>query len=265
MRHQINCVHDLNKLGEKNMNCFKKFGFIAAIMIAAVSLSGVSAFAQDEGFKLGVVLGLETSKTVGETTTKSTAATSTRKFSETSTAPWKLGVVGEFHLTESFALESGLIFKQISYSKKSEYTTGTGTLDKFSSGISYLEIPINAKFYHPITDDLKIFGFVGPYIDLGLSGKEKEEYDDGTRKETTEKNLFSDDLKQAGDDAYSRAGFGLSFGAGMAYGKIFWSAQYSLGLSNLYKKSKIQDTSSNYEWEQTLKHRNFGVTVGYMF
>ena len=151
-------------------------------MVVVVSLMGASAFAQDEKFRLGVVGGLEISKSNGEiefsykADDRTLSGTEKETLSDRSKLGFKMGVIGEYNLNESLALTSGLVFTQRGGKKEEKESEGSySTTEKATLGINYLQIPINVKLYHPINDDMKVFGFAGHYIAFGLSGKIKWE------------------------------------------------------------------------------------------
>ena len=128
---------------------------------------------------------------------------------------------------------TGLVFTQRG-SKKEENRKeedGESQIVNYTSKetliLNYLQIPINAKFYHPINDDIKVFGFAGPYIAFGLSGKHKIEntwtgagYDEFRK---VERNVFSDeyyDKNGMSRDVLNRSDFGLNFGGGILQNAI---------------------------------------------
>ena len=143
---------------------------------------------------------------------------------------YHFGGVVELGITDNFIIAPGIL-----YSLK-------GAQDKDNSSIkdnlSYLEIPINAKYR--LESGLNFFA--GPYAAFILSAK----VTDGTTDV---------DVK----DFVESTDFGLNFGLGfdMESGLGF-SAQYGLGLSNINKGvSGATTTSSN-------KNAVIGVSIRYM-
>jgi len=187
-------------------------------------------------------------------------------------AGFKLGVIGEYSFNEYFALTPGVVFKQRGAKGELSLSDGWSSYAvKSSTNINYLQIPINAKVSVPINRDFKVFGVAGPYVAFGLSGKETDELkSNGVNVGKITFDLFSGDVSSGNlflDDVledyskYSklkRSDFGLTFGGGMEYKKIFVSIQYDLGLSNLYKAPEINGVLKT-------SNRNLGISVGYMF
>ncbi len=106
--------------------------------------------------------------------------------------------------------------------------------------VYYVEIPIYAVYSYKI-NDYKLFAGLGPYLGMGISGKN---YFLGERKVKFGSNK-SDDLRR-GD-----AGFGLMVGYDLPKGlQVIISTSY--GLTNL-----------NHVGEVTSKNRIVGISVSY--
>ncbi len=134
-----------------------------------------------------------------------------------------LGVIGEYPLTETIFVESGLLFSQKG-TRYSESEDGEKLTVKF--GLNYLEIPIFAKLYHELDNDMQVFGSVGPYVGVGLNGKLKLKYSyDGDSESETESIDFGDDLK--------RLDYGLGIGAGVRKENLQLGLNFNFGLANL--------------------------------
>ena len=114
----------------------------------------------------------------------------------------------------------------------------------------YLDIPIALKASYNLSDNLTMYGAVGPYLGIGLSGKAKSEYDGETDEENIEwgNNEDEDDLK--------RFEFGATFGGGVEIGAIQVGISYDLGLANI---------SSYTDYGSTIKNRVLKFSVGYKF
>ena len=114
----------------------------------------------------------------------------------------------------------------------------------------YLDIPIALKASYNLSDNLTMYGAVGPYLGIGLSGKAESEYDGETDEENIEwgNNEDEDDLK--------RFEFGATFGGGVEIGAIQVGISYDLGLANI---------SSYTDYGSTIKNRVLKFSVGYKF
>ncbi len=164
------------------------------------------------------------------------------------------GPTVEFPINETFAFESGLLLSTKGL-KMSEKETYMGDTYEYSTktNLLYLDIPLTAK----ATIDLggsKIYGTLGPYIGIGLSGKTKYEYTENGETETNEEdiNFGSDEV----EDDLKRFEYGLSAGAGIEFNSIQVGITYGLGLANI---------SSYTDDGDKVKNRVLGISLGYRF
>lgn len=104
-----------------------------------------------------------------------------------------------------------------------------------SFSLNYLEIPILGEF--AVNKNINLFA--GPYLDIYLNGKAKQEWDvhsryldPSTNDWVTEDESISDSEDIESDDMNS-PGFGLLFGAEYITGQISFGVRYSIGLSNI--------------------------------
>jgi hypothetical protein len=104
-----------------------------------------------------------------------------------------------------------------------------------SISLNYLEIPVLGVF--AVNKNINLFA--GPYLDIYLNGKAKQEWeihsrylDPSTNEWETEDESGSDSEDIKSDDINS-PGFGLLFGAEYLIGKISIGARYSIGLSTI--------------------------------
>jgi len=171
----------------------------------------------------------------------STASFSQNKvtFTPDSKTGFTLGVISEIPLATDFYLQPGLLFSTKGLIVSSSLL---GLSSDYSMSTNNIEIPINA-LYKLHAGSVKVLGFAGPYIGYAVSGKEKYEG-------------VSSDIKFSGDNKGMNAfDFGLNFGAGVEISNFQITAQYGLGLTNLFSQSS----------EGTMKNKVFGVSVAYLF
>jgi hypothetical protein len=109
-----------------------------------------------------------------------------------------------------------------------------------------LQVPVNVLYHVPAVVGDFYFG-AGPFLGMGVSGKEK------VRINGTEQ---SEDVKfGSGDEEVKRTEFGANAIVGFKFKTGFLiNANYDLGLSNITN----DDTGK-------LKNRVFGISVGYAF
>lgn len=114
------------------------------------------------------------------------------------------------------------------------------------SKLYYLQVPVNVVYHVPAVIGDFYFG-AGPFLGMGISGKEKIKAN-GVEQ--------SEDVKfGSGEDEVKRTEFGANAIVGFKFKTGFLiNANYDLGLSNIAN----DDTSK-------LKNRVFGISVGYAF
>jgi len=164
-----------------------------------------------------------------------------------------VGAAVEFPINEMFSFETGLLLSTKGF-KMSEEDTYDGETYKIVEkyNLLYFDIPLTAK----ATFDLggaKIYGVFGPYLGMGLSGKNKYELTYGGETDSEEEDIEwgSDE----GDDL-KRLDFGLTMGAGVEISSIQIGLTYGLGLANI----------SSYTDDGTkINNRVLGISVGYKF
>jgi len=162
------------------------------------------------------------------------------------------GAVVEFPISDLLSIEPGVLIASKGL-KMVEEDTYQGETYKYTSQMNlyYIDIPINLKIGYDL-GTAKIFGLVGPYIGIGLSGKTKSTYESGGESETDTEDIEwgtdpdSHDLK--------RPDYGVIFGAGALFGAIEVSVSYGLGLANI---------SSYTENGATLQNRVLGISLAY--
>jgi hypothetical protein len=203
----------------------KKVLLVALVVV----LSSLAVNAQ--GIKYGVTAGLNTSTFTGDL--------DDAKYK----AGFQVGVVLDYAITESFSIIPELTFSQ--KGSKFEYKE-EGIELKQSIALNYLQLPINAAYKFNLSESSKVLVFAGPYLGYGLSASGEEKVDGETDDLEVKFGSKEGELK-----AFD---FGLNIGAGYQFDKIFFKAQYNLGLGNL----------NNFD-DGSLKNANIAVTVGYLF
>ncbi len=155
-------------------------------------------------------------------------------------------------ITEVLSVETGLAFSTKGYKQFQEQGPALDMSDyKRNVNLYYLDLPLNFKTLIDL-GSTGIYGTLGPYVGIGLFGKEKSEYDfRGTpRSDTREINWGSD----AATDDYKRFDFGLSAGLGMEMKTLQLGVYYRYGLANI---------SSYTGGGRIVNNRGFTISLGY--
>ena len=129
-----------------------------------------------------------------------------------------LGAAVNFPFSDVFSIETGLLLSTKGYKIKGEDFTSKWNL-------MYLDIPLNAKASFEL-GDIKMYGLLGPYIGLGISGKNSNKSEGEKNSETI--NWGSDE-----NASFKRLDFGLTVGAGVEISSLQIGLQYGLGLANI--------------------------------
>ena len=167
---------------------------------------------------------------------------------------YHLGFLGEFDLTESFSVETGLLFDK----RGSDFSS----LDEFESleqkvELNYLTIPLALKGTLELNDEFRLFGNLGSYLAMGLSGEFEEKYtyfDSGTIEEDNYAIEWGNDEEE---DFLKRLDFGLTFGAGIEISEFEIGVSYDLGLANI-----VTDGDEDYRVNNRLLRISVGYVIG---
>jgi hypothetical protein len=154
---------------------------------------------------------------------------------------FQVGVVGDYSVSEVFAIQPGLVYAQQGCS-----TEESGA--KFTANLNYIQLPVNAQYKLDL-GGTKLLLQAGPYLGFGLGGKTKGK-EDGVS--------VSMDIKMgSGDDALLKAfDFGVGVGAGLQFGNIQAALGYNIGLANI--APDVEDSG-------TTKNSGLALTLTYLF
>lgn len=99
-----------------------------------------------------------------------------------------------------------------------------------------LLIPVNVGYKIRLSNNLNIFGAVGPYVDFGLTGTDKVTTTEA-KGHSTEKKVSSNVY---GDKLFNRVNYGFDAKVGVEIAKHYQlNLSYSRSLNNLFKGSGI--------------------------
>jgi opacity protein-like surface antigen len=155
---------------------------------------------------------------------------------------FQVGGFAEIKLTDKFAIQPEILFS--TQGAKSE-ESALGSTAEYKSNLSYLNIPVMAKYYVAEKFSLE----AGPQIGFLLSAKEKYEFSG---------NGVSESGKEDVKDSYESIDFGVNFGAGYDFTEnLSVGLRYNLGLSNIAKTEDGEDFKMN--------NSVFSLSVGYKF
>jgi hypothetical protein len=175
---------------------------------------------------------------------------------------FQAGIIGDLYVAPFFSIQPGLIFTGKG-SKTESGSTSDQNYYRSTTNPYYLEVPVNFIFKTP-TGPVKFFAGAGPYLAIGIAGKNKVDGKFlGSSFHSEDKIEWSNDdpttldyEEGAGYGIMKRFDYGLNGTAGIETKGLVLSANYGLGLA------KIQ-SGSNSSSDDNNKHRVFSVTVGF--
>jgi hypothetical protein len=176
---------------------------------------------------------------------------------------FQAGIIGDIKLADFISLQPGLLVTGKG-SKTQSGDPSSANYFKATTNPIYIEVPLNLVFKAPLGDDTKFFAGAGPYLGVGIAGKNKTEGKIFGTGFNSEKNIeWSDDdpttldnEEGTGFGIMKRFDYGLNGTAGFETKNIVISANYGYGLAKLQSGSNSSDDDKN-------KHRVLSFTIGF--
>jgi hypothetical protein len=216
------------------------------ILVVALALS-TSTYAQFQ-IKPGIRAGLNLTKMMDKDADEIWSDDYTLK------PGFQIGPIVEIKLTKLLAVETGLLLSTKGY-KYSDTESYGGVSYKYSGTASlvYLDWPITAKANFQL-GKITLYGALGPYIGVGLSGKYKYKTTGGGSTQSD-----SEPVKWGSDpdvDHLKRPEVGLYAGAGVEMMNLQFGLSYQLGVNNILADTENAAKAAN---------RVLAFTVAYKF
>jgi hypothetical protein len=175
---------------------------------------------------------------------------------------FQAGIVGDLYIAPFLSLQPGLLFTGKG-TKTQSGDEDDATFYRAKTNPMYIEVPVNLVFKTP-TGPVKFFAGAGPYLAIGIAGKNKVDCKFlGTFFSSEEKIEFSDDdpttldyEEGAGFGIMKRFDYGLNGLVGIETKNLVISANYGLGLAKLQSGTESSDGNNN-------KHRVLSFTLGF--
>jgi len=175
------------------------------------------------------------------------------------------GFVGDLYLAPILSFQPGLLVTGKGTKSQSGQPSDANYFKATTNPI-YLEIPANFVFKIPIASNAKIYAGAGPYLGIGVAGKNKVE---GKVSDVAFENKSN--IKWSNDDPTTLnyeegAGFGImkryDYGinglAGVEFDKLVLGVGYGYGLAKLQSGSNSSSDDNN-------KNRVWSASIGYRF
>lgn len=138
---------------------------------------------------------------------------------------FELGGIYNYPIIANFYVEPGIDFYYNAYNYNKSWVGNKGSIRKFG-----MSIPVMLGYHFDFTDDVKVYVFTGPELDVAFSGK--AHWNEG------DQSVYTNVYRKDGE--LHRANLLWDFGAGVSYQKFYFSISGGPGLTNM---SKIDNTS----------------------
>jgi len=174
-----------------------------------------------------------------------------------------VGLQGDLPIASVLSIQPGLFFT--TKGAKTEYgKSSDDTYYKATTNPMYVELPVNVVFKAPVGEQSKFFVGAGPYIAVGIAGKNKIEGKVLGVSFSREKSIeWSNDdpttanfEENAGYGIMKRFDYGLNGTVGVEGNKAIVSVNYGYGLAKLQSGSNSSEDDKN-------KNRVISLTVGF--
>lgn len=174
---------------------------------------------------------------------------------------FQVGFTGDLEIADILFFQPGILLTGKGSKTQSGETTDA-TYYRATTNPLYIEIPATFLLKTP-TGPVKFFAGAGPYIAIGIAGKNKVNGKFLGTSFSSENNIeWSDDdpstldyEEGAGYGIMKRFDYGINAVAGVEFTKTVLSAHYGHGLAKL-------QSGSNSSADDKNKHRVFSVTLG---
>jgi len=248
---------------------------VVLVVLATISIT----FAQDKAISFGLRAGLNLNSATLERGSGSNSKENALLLDNN--IGFHAGVIADIAITPFLYFQPGVMFSTKGGVISSEYEYENTYNDPFSgshyeyeysketltTNVYCIEVPIMLSLKAPLAEGLTLRANVGPYFDLGLSGKFKSEYE-SKYEENVGGNIYNEPLRKDSDSEsiYPNKekrmvnGEAFNFGIGVGGGLEFNS--FYIGVNYLYGITNVLDVKEDYfeAYDRTLS-----ITLGYNF
>ena len=176
-------------------------------------------------------------------------------------ASFQVGIIGDIHVASILYFQPGVVFTGKG-TKSQSGTEGSANWYRATTNPYYIEVPLSFILKSP-TGPVKFFGGAGPYLGIGIAGKNKVKGAVFGTSFNSEKSIVwsNDDPttlnsdEGAGFGIMKRFDYGLNGTVGIEGKSALFSVNYGLGLAKLQSGSNNSDNNN--------KHRVLSLTLGF--
>ena len=228
------------------------------IVMAALALPAMAAAQLDAPLQVGIRLGVNTSN-ISETRISP-------GYTISHTPHWKTGfsagAIVDIPLKSNFYLTPGFYYdyRHNEYDQQYQYKANDRDIVGMTRGevsTNWFQIPILVSYRVPVKVVTFQFDF-GPYIALGLGGRDKTETVEIGHPEVMEPMVIKTTAFGYGDDArYFNIDWGFDFGFGMMFAQHYYvGVHYLIGARNLALNKQVLSNAHSHQWQ---------FSIGYNF
>lgn len=208
--------------------------FIITLVVTTVTIFTMQA---QEGLGLSLKAGLNINQ--------GTMLVSSQDIKTEGLVGFHAGVAYEIGMLKYFAIEPGVLLDTRGFKIE-------GADRKID--IIGLTIPVLAKGKFAVSDKLLVFASVGPYANIGLSGKSRKKGVD-----------YDVEFGSSNPSQMKRVNYGINFGAGIEINRFIIGAGYDLRLSNLGNSNVVSGGIINVNIDNQIHVDAFKLSIGYKF
>jgi hypothetical protein len=261
----VSLLHDLSQAEKGKNACSVETGrpfVITGQTVRIMKMKFISACAA--AMLLAGIAGAQSVRIQGGINLANVSVTDNGNVDEAkSLTSFQAGIVGDIPFAGFLSLQPGLIFTGKG-AKTQSGDPASANYYKATTNPYYLELPVNLVLKAPLGGGNKFFFGAGPYVAMGIAGKNKVEGKTLGISYTTEKDIkFSNDdpstlntEEGAGFGIMRRFDYGLNGTAGIEGKSITLGVNYGLGLAKLQSGSNSSSGNDN-------KHRVLSFTLGF--
>lgn len=172
------------------------------------------------------------------------------------------GLVADLPIGRFFSIQPGVLFTGKGAKLESGNTSGNNWY-RSTTRPYYVEVPVNAVIKLPLGDQSSFFVGAGPYLGIGVGGKNRVEgqvlgvaFSRSSNIKFSDDDPFTSNEEGAGYNIMRRFDYGLNGTVGIESKFAVFSVNYGLGLAKLQSGT----TSSNDELN---KYRVLSFSVGF--
>ena len=146
----------------------------------------------------------------------------------------RIGGTASFDLKNNFSLLTGALYSVVYSNKLQSYSDSTGV--KYKTLGHFIDIPLRLTYSLPITKSLKVFGFAGPNLNIGLS-QSVETSSTLSNSLNTSYNIETGTADLYKKALLNRLNLQIGVGGGVQWKSYQLKSGYDFGINNLNKKS----------------------------